>query len=179
MIELAERCPSLRSVCVSNCSHLTDQVLWLGSLNIIIRKWLNHSHNLHQYQKPKSNRNPQSLVALASHCPSLVTLECAGLSHFTDAGFQVRPHHYHHFLIVEEIWLWAVISIIELCSLCIFGKDWVCLQPQLPCLCVCCICLFVCRLCELHELTQVAMMMLYRFRVGHCVGLQCFVMREN
>ena len=47
MIELAERCPGLRSVCVSNCSHLTDQVLWLGSLNIIIRKWLNHSHNLH------------------------------------------------------------------------------------------------------------------------------------
>ena len=42
-----------------------------------------------------------------------------------------------------------------------------------------CICLFVCRLCELHELTQVAMMMLYRFRVGHCVGLQCFAMREN
>ena len=27
MIELAERCPGLRSVCVSNCSHLTDQVL--------------------------------------------------------------------------------------------------------------------------------------------------------
>ena len=26
MIELAERCPGLRSVCVSNCSHLTDQV---------------------------------------------------------------------------------------------------------------------------------------------------------
>ena len=26
MIELAERCPGLKSVCVSNCSHLTDQV---------------------------------------------------------------------------------------------------------------------------------------------------------
>jgi hypothetical protein len=33
----------------------------------------------------------QSLAALANHCPHLVTLECAGLSQLTDAGFQV-PH---------------------------------------------------------------------------------------
>jgi hypothetical protein len=31
----------------------------------------------------------QSLAALANHCPHLVTLECAGLSQLTDAGFQV------------------------------------------------------------------------------------------
>ena len=37
--------------------------------------------------------HPQSLVALATHCPGLVTLECAGLSHFTDAGFQVLLDH--------------------------------------------------------------------------------------
>ena len=33
----------------------------------------------------------QSLAALANHCPDLVTLECAGLSQLTDAGFQVAP----------------------------------------------------------------------------------------
>ena len=31
----------------------------------------------------------QSLAALAHHCLDLVTLECAGLSQLTDAGFQV------------------------------------------------------------------------------------------
>ena len=29
----------------------------------------------------------QALVCAASHCPDLVTLECAGLSLLTDAGF--------------------------------------------------------------------------------------------
>jgi hypothetical protein len=35
----------------------------------------------------------QSLAALANHCPHLVTLECAGLSQLTDAGFQVPCLH--------------------------------------------------------------------------------------
>ena len=55
MMELAERCGRLRYLCISNCSHLTDQ----------------------------------TLISLAAHCPDLVTLECAGLSQLTDAGFQV------------------------------------------------------------------------------------------
>jgi hypothetical protein len=36
----------------------------------------------------------QSLAALANHCPHLVTLECAGLSQLTDAGFQVLLHRF-------------------------------------------------------------------------------------
>ena len=54
---LFEGCPSLHYVCISNCSHLTDQ----------------------------------SIVSLATNCPGLVTLECAGLSLLTDTGFIVRP----------------------------------------------------------------------------------------
>ena len=30
-----------------------------------------------------------ALMSLANHCKELVTLECAGVSQFTDAGFQV------------------------------------------------------------------------------------------
>ena len=56
MVELALRCVHLRYLCISNCSHITDQ----------------------------------TLLSLAANCPDLVTLECAGLSQLTDAGFQVR-----------------------------------------------------------------------------------------
>ena len=56
MVELAESCPSLRYLCISNCVHLTDM----------------------------------ALMSLANHCKELVTLECAGVSQFTDAGFQVN-----------------------------------------------------------------------------------------
>ena len=55
VVELAESCPSLRYLCISNCVHLTDM----------------------------------TLMSLANHCKELVTLECAGVSQFTDAGFQV------------------------------------------------------------------------------------------
>ena len=55
MLEIAERCSKLKYLCISNCSHVTDQ----------------------------------TLLSLAIHCPNLVTLECAGLSQLTDAGFQV------------------------------------------------------------------------------------------
>ena len=55
-MELAENCPNLRYLCISNCGHVTDQ----------------------------------SLVALATYCQGLVTLECAAVSQLTDAGFQVR-----------------------------------------------------------------------------------------
>ena len=122
MIELAERCPGLRSVCVSNCSHLTDQVLWLGSLNIIIRKWLNHSHNLHRI------RNQNQIEILRASWPWPPTAPVWWHSSAPDSHISPMlafrwdrpPHHYHHFLIV----LCAVISIIELnSSLCIFGKD--------------------------------------------------------
>ena len=34
----------------------------------------------------------QALISLASHCRDLVTLECAGLHHLTDAGFQVMEN---------------------------------------------------------------------------------------
>ena len=54
-MELAENCPNLRYLCISNCGHVTDQ----------------------------------SLVALATYCQGLVTLECAAVSQLTDAGFQV------------------------------------------------------------------------------------------
>ena len=36
MIELAERCPGLKSVCVSNCSHLTDQVEIIVVIVIVV-----------------------------------------------------------------------------------------------------------------------------------------------
>ena len=36
MIELAERCPGLKSVCVSNCSHLTDQVEIIVDIVIVV-----------------------------------------------------------------------------------------------------------------------------------------------
>ena len=40
MIELAERCPGLKSVCVSNCSHLTDQVdIILVIVIFVITAW--------------------------------------------------------------------------------------------------------------------------------------------
>ena len=55
MVELAENCPSLQYLCISNCVHLTDM----------------------------------ALMSLANNCKELVTLECAGVSQFTDAGFQV------------------------------------------------------------------------------------------
>ena len=35
------------------------------------------------------NLTDSALISLASHCRDLVTLECAGLHHLTDAGFQV------------------------------------------------------------------------------------------
>ena len=149
MIELAERCPGLRSVCVSNCSHLTDQVLWLGSLNIIIRKWLNHSHNLHCIR----NQNQIKIVRASWRWPPTAPVwwhSSAPDSHISPMlafRWDRPPHHYHHFLIVEEIWLCAGISIIELCSLCIFGKDCyafnlnylVCVFVVFVCLCVDCV----------------------------------------
>ena len=55
MMEIAEQCRKLRYLCISNCSHLTDQ----------------------------------TIITLANNCTNLVTLECAGLSQLTDAGFQV------------------------------------------------------------------------------------------
>ena len=56
LVALCEGCPGLHYVCISNCSHLTDQ----------------------------------SILSLATNCPRLVTLECAGLSLLTDTGFVVR-----------------------------------------------------------------------------------------
>ena len=60
--------------------HLPSSWTWISSLFMLSPFIISSFH-------------PQSLVALATHCPGLVTLECAGLSHFTDAGFQVLLDH--------------------------------------------------------------------------------------
>ena len=57
-----------------------------------------------------ANLTDTALVSLGNNCKELVTLECAGLSHLTDTGFQARDrasllgvlYASHQFLSLKE-----------------------------------------------------------------------------
>jgi F-box/leucine-rich repeat protein 2/20 len=96
VMELAERCPGLRNVCISNCSHLTDQSLVAlathctglvtlectglshftdGGFQVIVPPWM-------------SSSSPQALVRSCHRLERLDLEECVLL---TDASISQVP----------------------------------------------------------------------------------------
>ena len=81
LYQLVRRCSRLQLVNLHGCKNVQDDGVMEMAENSPALRYLCLSNCV--------NLTDQAIISLASNCRDLVTLECAGLHHLTDAGFQV------------------------------------------------------------------------------------------
>ena len=82
LYQLVRRCSRLQLVNIHGCRNVSDEGVMELAENSPALRYLCISTCV--------QLTDQALISLASHCRDIVTLECAGLHHLTDAGFQVH-----------------------------------------------------------------------------------------